>query len=183
MTGLIGQNKAGYIPQEKKVEVATLFAVTGNVEKTAELAKIPVTTVKYWRGQQWFKDLLDEIRNENDDKLDAKFTEIVEKGLEKILDRIENGDYGYDTKTGDIYRKPVSMKDLAVVAAITVDKRQLLRGKPTSRNETVTETNRLAQLETAFLALAQKKPKELDVTPLEADFEEVLDEGEPKPTP
>jgi hypothetical protein len=49
---------------------------------------------------------------------------------ESIIDRLDNGD-AY-VVGGEVKRKPVSARDLALVAAITFDKRQLARnGSPT----------------------------------------------------
>lgn len=126
----------GMFPEEKRIEVVTLFAATGNLENTSELSGVPVQTIRAWRKADWFYELLREVRNENNAVLDAKFTQIVDKSLDQIVDRIENGD-SVLTRDGELVKKPMSGKDLSLVAAINVDKRQLLRGEPTSRSESL----------------------------------------------
>lgn len=160
-------HKVGYYSDNKRIEVTTLYAALGHCGKVAELAKIPESTVRAWRKTAWFKELLDEIHEENDEKIDAKFTNLVEKSLDQLGDRIENGDYVLD-KFGELHRKPVGARDLALVTAINIDKRQLLRGKPTSRSESVTTEGRLANLAEQFVKLAKnQKPVVLEVTNIE----------------
>lgn len=157
LTGI--RKQAGWHPETKKIEVATLYATTGNAEKVAELAQIPVKTVRNWTREQWFKTLLEEIRNENNELLDAKFTEIVHKAQDLVVDRLENGDF-YVNRDGELHRKPVGIRDLALVSAITVDKRQIIRNKPTSITvQGQTEDQKLEKLKEFFVDLVQKGKK------------------------
>ena len=154
------------LPDSKKLEVAGVYAVTGHIGRTSELTGIPEKTLRDWREKEWFQSLLLKIRKENDEVIDAKTTKIVDQALDAIVDRIENGDFVV-LKTGEIIRKPVGVRDLALVSAITIDKRQLLRGLPTSRTESVSSDQQLAKLAENFTALANKgKP-----TPVIEDVE------------
>ena len=47
-----------------------------------------------------------------DQELDAKTSKIVDKALDQIMDRLENGDHIYDQKTGRIRRAPVKLREL-----------------------------------------------------------------------
>ena len=150
------------VSDNKRIEVVTAYAVLGNVSKVSELSGISAPTIRQWRKEVWFKQLLDEIRDENDEKIDVKFNEIVEQSLDLITDRLQGGDYVV-LKSGELIRKPVGVRDLALVAAITIDKRQLLRGKPTSRSETVTNQQQLERLAEQFTSLATKGKKPLEI--------------------
>ena len=57
-------------------------------------------------------------------------TMINDQATTELLDRLKNGD-PYIV-AGEVKRKPVSARDLALVAAITFDKRALARNAPTS---------------------------------------------------
>jgi hypothetical protein len=57
---------------------------------------------------------------------------------ESIIDRLDNGD-PY-VVGGEVKRKPVSARDLALVAAITFDKRQLARATDRRRRHEMTTT-------------------------------------------
>lgn len=160
-TGLtaMGMEK-GIYPEEKRIEVATLYAALGDAKKVSELAEVPVSTIKNWRKQLWFYELLKEIREENNEKIDSNFTSIIESALYQLSDRVENGDFVFNAKM-ELVRKPLSGKDLSLVAAINIDKRQLLRGEPTSRSESVSTEDekalsRVEKLAETFESLAKK---------------------------
>ena len=148
-------------PKEEFVHAATIYAATGNPEEVSKIIGVPLQTVKEWIKQPAFKDILEEIRDENNDAIDAKFTGIVDKALDKVAERIENGDEIYDARRGEFIKKQISAKDLASITTSSIDKRQLLRGKPTSRTETVSEGKRLEQLAAQFIKMAEgvKSPK------------------------
>lgn len=167
VTGLVAKGmERGIFPDSKKQEVVALWAVCGKAATISELTGVPESTVKNWRKQEWFLQALAEIRAENNERLDAQTTAIIEKSYDQIQDRLDNGELVLNHKTGELVRRPVGVKDLALVAAITIDKRQLIRGLPTSRTETVSAGgDKLAKLAEAFEALANKrKPATIDVT-------------------
>jgi hypothetical protein len=163
----------GIFPQEKYVEAATLFAATGSVEKVYKLTGIPEKTLRSWIHQKAFKDLLNEIREENDEKIDSRYCEIIESALEGLKDRLEGGDYQLDKRTGDLNRVPVRARDLAATTATIVTQRQLIRGKPTSRTEQVGDIKRLEMLAEQFIKMTQAKT--LESKSIEVEYEEIED--------
>lgn len=181
-SGLVAKGmERGMYPEQKRLEVVSLFAATGNFKQVSELTSVPVPTIKVWRKQDWFQELLKEIRDENNEKIDAKFTEIIENALEQVADRVQNGDFVV-TPRGDLIRRPIPAKDLSLVVAINVDKRQLLRGEPTNRTEdkvSVPESvvNRLDKLAKTFEDLAKhgRKPRTLEVK--DAEVVELVESG------
>jgi hypothetical protein len=169
--GLVGKGiQKGMYPDEMKLKAVTVYAATGNIEKVSEISGVPYHTVRAWRNSEWFQGLLREVWQENNEKIDAKFTAIVEKSLDEVLDRLENGDVRL-SKDGKVVRVPISAKDLSLVSAINVDKRQLLRGLPTSRSESVDSASsrtvdRLEKLAETFESLAKfgRKTETIDIT-------------------
>lgn len=164
----------------KRIEVATLYAVLGQIDKVAELAQVSTQTVRKWRKEQWFLELLEDIRNENNDKIDVKFTETIHRSLDLIGERLEKGD-AYVTKTGEIIQVPIKIRDLALVAAINIDKRQILRNKPTRITQEATPVlDKLDKLAEAFTALANKKPILSTHIIEDAEYVEVIPTDEQK---
>lgn len=158
----------GVYSEKKKMEVVGLYAAVGNLKKVSELTSVPEYYIKKWRKEAWFNMFLDEIRAENQDKIDAMFSDIIEKSLESIQDRVANGDYVMNFK-GDLIRRPLPAKDLGYLAAINVDKRQVLRGEPTSRQEVIEklpekQLSRLEKLAETFENLAKhgRKPRVIE---------------------
>ena len=170
-TGKLSKGKHGWWSDKKRIEALTVFAALGVVTQTAKLTGVPEHTIRHWLKEDWALQLLDEIRAENDQALDSKFSEVITKANDLLLERLENGDEKL-LRDGSKVRVGVGAKDLAVITAINVDKRQLLRGKPTSRSETVSESKRLQNLEEMFLKLANRKvekPQEIQ----DVEYEEV----------
>jgi hypothetical protein len=174
-TGLVRKGmERGIYPEKKKIEVVALYAATGQIKRVAEIAKVPASCVQRWRREVWFQDLLREIRTENNEKLDAKFTEIIEEALEQVTDRVRNGDYVQNAK-GELLRKPIPAKDLSLVVAINVDKRELLRGEPTSRvsdtskgvEKTVDRLEKLAETFSNLAKYGRKKVETIDAEIIE----------------
>ena len=167
--------KPGSYPDEKRIEVASLYACTGNIDTCADLSKVASGTIRNWIKTPWFKFLLEEIRQENNEKLDAKFTQIIDKSQDLIIDRLENGDYVI-TKFGQQIRKPINAKDLSIVGAVTFDKRQIARNKPTSISQSTPSgeisEDKLKLLAKTFLELVNKK----EISVIEGDFKEIVDE-------
>lgn len=136
---------------KKRIEVATAHAMGLSAPLIEAATSVPAQTIRHWRMQDWFKDLVEEIRREDDNSVDAKLTKIVGKSLDAIVDRLENGDFMFDSKSGEFIRKPLAARDITRVADTMFDKRNLLRGKPTtisSKQEQITD--RLAKLASEF---------------------------------
>lgn len=172
--GLIAKGiEKGMYPEEKKIEAAAVYAATGSMIRVEEVTGVPMSTLKSWRASEDFQILLREVWEENNERIDAKFTEIIQKSLDQVIDRLDNGDF-IVTRTGQLVRKPISAKELSLVQAINVDKRQLLRGLPTSRSESGNGASektvvRLEKLAETFKNLAQygRDPKVIDIEVVE----------------
>lgn len=176
MTGI--RKKAGWYPDAKRIEVVTLFACLGNPLTISELANVPVHTIREWSKTPWFKELLEEIRTENNEKLDAKFTQIVEKAQDCILERIENGD-SVLKRSGEVVKVPLKARDLAAIGSLTVDKRQIIRNKPTSISQSVesgaVNEDKLKLLAKTFIELVNKKESKEIV--IEGSYTELKEDG------
>lgn len=144
------QGRRTHFTEKEKLNAVCVYAVTGNARRTAEITKIPEGTIRSWKTTEWWSEASSRVRIEEDEEISSSLTQIVNKAVAAVNDRIENGDYIYDTKRGEIRRKPMGAKDLAIVTAISIDKRQLLRGQPTSRVEKISTDEHLTKLAEEF---------------------------------
>lgn len=101
---------------ETKVAVATALIDLGNQRLVSELSKVPYDTIRDWRRSDWWSNLNEEILNSRRALLNNQITSIAEKALVAVSDRLENGDYVLNNKTGQIIRKPVAAKDANAIA-------------------------------------------------------------------
>jgi hypothetical protein len=158
--------------QSQKVECVLTYLATGSEAKTAAETGIPKTTIHSWRYEPWWKELVEQIKDEKDDEINADIAKIIDKSLSTVADRLENGDFGFNQKTGEIFRKPVNLKDAHKVANDMIDKRNLLNGKPTSRTEKIDSSTQLDFLAKKFAEFALMTKRQLNQ---EVNHNEIID--------
>lgn len=73
-----------------------------------------------------------EIQSGENQKTDNKMSRVIEKTLDMLVSRIEEGDYQYDQKTGRLVKVPLKARDLERITSGLFDKRQLIRKQPTN---------------------------------------------------
>jgi len=93
-------------------------------------------------------------------KLENSLTDGIHLAVDTIKERLENGDFKVNGRTGDIFRVPVNSRDIAATLAILYDKRALIRGEATSIKAENKAT--LLSLKEGFEQFAQQL-KEKDV--------------------
>jgi hypothetical protein len=166
-------------PMEKKIEVVSQFLVLGNMKMVAAMTGVSYDLIRQWKTQPWWKELETEIRQTQNIEMDTKLSKIVDRSLDGVLDRIENGEFFYDQKTGEVKRKPANLRDVARVSVDMLSKRELLRGNATERKETsqisVGEQLKLLAME---FAKWQQKPASpvIDVEVIEVIEDAVYEE-------
>ena len=151
----------GHWKESKRIEAVTVYLSTGSLTETGRLLGIPYKTLEGWKSQDWWKELVAKIQSEQDQQLDAKTSKIIDKALEGLLDRIENGEYIYDQKTGKTKQMPAKLRDLNFAFNTLLDKRQLLRRQPTKIIEQQSTALQLQNLANQFAGFVNKAVKEL----------------------
>ena len=151
----------GHWKEAKRIEAVTVYLSTGSLTETGRLLGIPYKTLEGWKSQDWWKELVEKMQAEDDQKLDAKTTKLIDKALEQLMDRIENGEHIYDQKTGKTKRMPAKLRDLNTAFTTILDKRQLLRNKPTKIVEQQSTAVQLQNLADSFAKFVNKTTKEL----------------------
>lgn len=141
-------------PEEKRIEAATVFAVTRNYENTHKLVGIPVRVLKKMAMEPWWSQIIEKVRVEKNEVLDDKITDALDKALDIVLDRYEHGEHVYDRSAKKYRRDPVKIKDISHMTQGLFDKRQLIRNKPTAVTEKVSTDERLKKLKENFEKLA-----------------------------
>ena len=152
----------------KRIEAVTTYLILGKMPLVAQTIGVPLPTLKLWKQQPWWKDLEFEIQTENDTELDAKLAKRIEKALDLVNDRLENGDFQYDPKTGQFVRRPVNIRDGWKVANEMIDRRWLIRKQPkdATSQEAIGDILKNLAKEFAEMAMKRVKPK-LSETPEE----------------
>ncbi len=119
--------------------------------------------------------MVETIQSESNQELDTKLSNIIERSLDAVNERIEGGEFILDSKTGTVKRVPVKLKDVHRVAVDLLDKRDLLRIKPQERQEQAATVDILKKLAGQFAEWAKvhiKEPKIVEGVVLSAIHEE-----------
>lgn len=174
-----GAGSPGHWPEAKKVELVTTYLATGSFRLACSMCKVPLATANQWKRTEWFKEMVASIQAEENTQLDAKLSKIVDKSLDVVMNRLEEGDFILDSKTGTIKRVPVKMRDAKQVMTDLFDKRQLIRKQPTKITEAQTVDKRLDMLAQRFekFAGSGSTQKELPNT-MDAEQYEIIEENQ-----
>lgn len=159
-------------PMEKKIEVVSQFLVLGNMKLVAATTGVSHDLIRQWKGQPWWRELEAEIRQSQNIEMDTKLSKIVDKSLDAVLDRIENGDFFYDQKTGEIKRRQAPLRDIHRVSVDMISKRELIRGNATERKEN-TQVSVAEQLKLLAQEFAKWQGKPQDI--IDVEMVEVID--------
>lgn len=144
----------GWWPERKRIEAVTAVMTLGNAPQAAAAIGVPVETIRTWKQMPWWKEMEQQIRDDDNQELDTKFSKIIKKTLDVIEDRLENGNFQYDPKTGKMKRIPVNIRDTHRVMSDLVDKRKVIRNEPTTTESTEGTAARLAKLAVQFSEFA-----------------------------
>jgi hypothetical protein len=177
-----GEGQQGHWDDKKKLEVLTTYLATGSPTLTCAMTGIPLHTFKTWKYQPWWKEQTTELQQENNLKLDKKLEKVMDKALDAVLDRVENGEFMYDPRSGDIMRVPAKLRDVQKVAGDMIDKRQLLnkihKGKENDKQQITAD--HLVQLAAEFAKFANGNPKHVPEehtvkSVIEGEHQEIFD--------
>jgi transposase-like protein len=173
----------------QKIEAVQTFLLLGSIKQTARTLQIPEVTVLSWRKKEWWQELEKDLRTQENIVLSNKLKTIYEKALGETADRLENGDFVLNQKTGTLIRKPVGLRDAHRVVMDTI----ALKDKLTTHEQVVVAQEniheKLAALALEFAKVADKietKPA-VEVTDVifadapddrETPVDEVDEEGE-----
>lgn len=170
----------GYWPEKKKLELVTTYLTTGNLSLSAKMCNVPLETVKYWRYSQWWKDTVQSIQDEDTLALDSKLAKIVDKSLEAINDRLDKGDFIYDTKQGVVKRVPAKLRDVQRVTTDLIDRRAIIKKtQPHQKTDDKSTEDRLLKLAESFaeFALGKKKEEKIVNEAYDGEFQQVMEEN------
>ena len=112
--------------EKQRMDAVNSYLLLGNLALTSRVLNIPEVTLRYWKAQPWWKDAVAEIKSSEKMQLSVRVKKLVDASLAVVEDRLINGDFQFDQKTGEVVRKPVNLKDAHKVAIDMADKHEAL---------------------------------------------------------
>lgn len=163
---------------EKKYSVVAIYLQCGSLRETQEQSGVPVPTIENWRKSAWWDDLVNQIKTAQSTQQNNKLTQLINKSLGIVEDRLEHGEMILNNKTGELVRKPVGIRD-ATRAASELMQRQVQLNKTLAieqvQKQTIDET--LKFLATEFAKMVNKKPEVIDLEDATYAVHEEREEG------
>jgi len=161
--------RSTYTP-EQKIAAVMAFVLTGTSFQAERLCGVSADKIRCWKQSDWWDEAAEACRREKQEELDGVMTNIIHTAIEKVSDRIALGEIIYvdgipmpDESTEDGFaHKPLSLRELTVTLGILYDKRNLIRGDPTSISGKTDTPTKMKELTDAFKELSKdikaKKP-------------------------
>jgi hypothetical protein len=121
---------------EKRIDVVTKYLALGNLRLVSEITGVNYGMIRNWKMQPWWADIVAEIKASRNLAVDSKLSKIVDKSLEMIEDRLENGDMVYNRKTGEVERRPVSLELINKVSKTAMEQQAAITTKESAETQT-----------------------------------------------
>lgn len=147
-------------PVEKKIEAVTTYLALGNLRQVAAVTGVSHGMIKQWRIAPWWKELETEIIASRRIASGNKLSKIVDKSLDVIDDRLDNGDFVYNSKSGEVHRKPVTLRDATTAANALMQRAAII--EKLNKDEAVVDATQTIQEQLVSLAAEFAKMNKRD---------------------
>lgn len=148
---------------DTKTDAVTVYCVYGDLLEVSKLTDVPLPELKKWKEEPWWAEIQKKVFVEQNERLSAKISNVLDKTITQIADRLDNGDQTYNPKTGEITRKPIEARVLSGLFETLSHQRRLTRGEPSAITARVGVDDQLKKLEEAFTRFAAAKEIEGEV--------------------
>ena len=154
-----------------KYKVCKYLVQFQNKRMISELTGIPIATIQSWERHESWEPMLREIKQEQRALLANKMANIV--ALVEVEDRLENGEYILNQKTGEMVKKPVGMRDASrVVNELVTQQLKLEKANEEVSTEQGTVQDALKLLAQEFAKFNKKHTKSEVV---DVEFKDISD--------
>ena len=167
-TSLKGSKDAsGDWTYDTKLTVCELLMNTGNLRLTSEVTEVPMITIRLWQKADFWPQVTQEVQRMKRQELNSRLNKIVDTALSKIEDRLENGDFFFNQKTGEVQRKQVSLRDANQVAKDILGQQISLQALDNGQAEFQTSAKELLNNLASEFAKLNKKLKQNHATDIQ----------------
>lgn len=151
-----------------KFKVVTTYIMTGTLAETSRQCGISYETLKSWKTQAWWPRMIAMVKGEENNKIAARYRNIILKTQERLLERVESGDL-HITKDGEMINIPIKGRDLAVIAGIATQQVERLDTEK-QHEDSLSVAERLTKIaeELVKMNMKKKQPITIDVTEIDS---------------
>lgn len=142
---------------KQKMEAVQSYLLLGNLALTSRLLSIPEITLRVWKTTEWWKGLVEDVKLQENMQMSGRLKKIVDASLTAVEDRLVNGDWIYDQKTGHMVRKQVGIKDAHKVATDLMDRQKIIEKTTNPVTQEEQNDDKLLQLAEKFASFVKDK--------------------------
>lgn len=145
---------------KQKYEAVALYRLVGSLRAVANTLGIPEITVKKWHLQDWWKEYEEEVRQSARAELTGKMKKVADKAIKVVEDRLENGEWIFDQKRGELKRRPIGAHVANQILKDSVDRQILIEKLQREDKKEATQEQigtRLMQLHEEFARFSKAK--------------------------
>jgi hypothetical protein len=153
------------------------YLLLGGVRAASHALKIPEVTIRSWQRQEWWQEMVKDIKDMENLELSNRMKKIVDKSLDLVMDRLDKGDFIYDQKSGKMVRKPVALRDIHRVAVDMTDRKLKLQTNEAVQVHEENVVSKLEKLAQQFAQFADKQDTKAPVVVTDVIY--VENTGEP----
>ncbi|MHB8602177.1 MAG: hypothetical protein ACYC9R_06345 [Nitrosotalea sp.] len=148
----------GWWSNEERIEAVKAYLLLGKIKLVCATTSIPEITLRKWKSQDWWKEAEEEYRKSSRIEVSGKLSNIINKTMVELEDRVSNGDYYFNQVTRSWERKKINANVLHKITSDLIDKQLVLE-----KNIAVEKVNdegvmeRLEKLKDEILKFARQK--------------------------
>jgi hypothetical protein len=165
--------------EKTKIKAVVLYNQVGSLRACAETLGVRYDTMRQWHISDWWKEVEDDLKSQKTKKLSGQMVKLKDKAIEIVEDRLQNGDFFYDQKLGELVRRPIGADTAANIMRTALDKHLQMEEMALLEKKVASEekiTDRLKKLGEDFQRFA--KAKEIKHDAIHDERKEGLPEGE-----
>lgn len=160
--------------ESEKFKVVTTYIMLGTMTETSKETGVPYETIKSWKTQAWWPRMIAQVKGEENNKIAARYRNIILKTQERLLERVENGDVQLG-KDGEQVLVPIKGRDLAVIAGIATQQVDRLDTEK-QHEDSLSVAERLTKIAEELVRMNGKKKQSITIDA------EVVEDGLQKET-
>lgn len=148
------------IDDDVKLQAVIVYLQCGNAAATSRTVGIPIATLAAWQRSPWWDELVLQIKKEQNISHTSALRGIIAKAVAVTEDRLDNGDWVFHPKTGELLRKPVTVREATNIISTLVTAQAKAEASITDSGKQENMLDHLTKIKNMLEDTVNKKKKD-----------------------
>jgi transposase-like protein len=137
----------------EKARVCAEWSISGDDNAVADRFNVKLSTLRKWKQQAWWRDLLGTMQSQGHTRLIAKGAKAMDRALDELQDRLDRGDVRVKVIGEKVmeYRQPIAARDLSSIVNVLATRSEKAQALQTQE----VQNYQLSDLRDSFRQFAQ----------------------------